>query len=178
MKTVHRVPRSVGFLESKASLLNSSIIVSNLVACSWRNEPVPAAHTLFISKSTTDPFLTEMYFESCPPISNMVSTLLSISMVALACAVISLITMSAPTKSPTKYRPLPVTPTPATSRRFSMPRTISASPFLTDSIGSPSVIRYLFRRSFLLLSKMTIFVLAAPTSIPRYTTSFFSRCAM
>ncbi len=69
-------------------------------ACSSRKDPVPAAQTLFISKSTTLPPQILMYLESCPPISKTVSTSGQASTAALAWAVISLTTTSAPVKSP------------------------------------------------------------------------------
>ena len=41
------------------------------IACSSRNEPVPALHTRFMSASTTRPFSTLMNLASWPPISTM-----------------------------------------------------------------------------------------------------------
>ena len=71
-------------------------------ACSSRNDPVPAAQALFIVKSTTAPRLMRTNLLSCPPISMSVSTCGSIHTAARACAVISLRTESAPTKSPVR----------------------------------------------------------------------------
>jgi len=68
-------------------------------ACSSRNEPVPAAQTLFIVKSTTTPLSMLMNFESCPPISKIVSTVGSRYIAPVAWAVISFLTTSAPMKS-------------------------------------------------------------------------------
>lgn len=53
-----------------------------------------------------------MYFESWPPISNIVSTSGSISAAALAWAVISFLTTSAPMKSAIRYLPEPVVHAP------------------------------------------------------------------
>jgi hypothetical protein len=58
--------------------------------------PVPAAHTLFMMEKVTLPFFKVVNFESCPPISMMVSTRGSISQAALAWAVISSMMISAP----------------------------------------------------------------------------------
>ena len=70
----------------------------SLSACSSRNDPVPAAQALFISKSTMTPLSMLIYLESWPPISKMVSTSGSISIAASAWAVISFRTRSAPMK--------------------------------------------------------------------------------
>ena len=43
---------------------SSTIFILSFSACSSRNDPVPAAQTLFISKSTTTPFSILIYFES------------------------------------------------------------------------------------------------------------------
>ena len=113
INTVHLSPRHEGHCDLNAMSLNSSFIdMPSFSACSSRNEPVPAAHALFISKSTMILSFIEMYFESCPPISKIVSTSGSISTAARACAVISFFTISAPTKSAIIYRPEPVVPTP------------------------------------------------------------------
>ena len=53
-------------------------------ACSSIKLPVPAAHTLFIMEKVTLPRFRVVNFESCPPISMMVSTLGSISQAALS----------------------------------------------------------------------------------------------
>ncbi|KJJ83163.1 hypothetical protein OMAG_002973 [Candidatus Omnitrophus magneticus] len=65
INTVHRSPRSQGPSALNASLANSSFTDTfSLSACSSRNEPVPAAQALFISKSTMTPFSMDMYLES------------------------------------------------------------------------------------------------------------------
>ncbi len=97
MKTVHRSPKRPGLSASRASAPNSSSMrMPSFSACSSRNEPVPAAQTLFISKSTTAPRFRLMYLESWPPISKIVSTSGSRWTAAVACAVISFRTTSAP----------------------------------------------------------------------------------
>ena len=98
MKTVHRSPSRPGAREPRAICPNSpTMLIPSFSACSSRKDPVPAAQTLFISKSTITPFWMLMYFESWPPISKMVSTLGSMQIAPVACAVISFRTMSAPT---------------------------------------------------------------------------------
>ena len=82
---------------------------------------MPAAQASFIAKSTTTPFSIEMNFESCPPISKMVSTgsppsVLLMWMAPVLCAVISSLTTSAPTNSAISSRPEPVVPTPRISQ--------------------------------------------------------------
>jgi len=84
MKTVQRSPIFTGHSEERARDPNSPLMeTSSFSACSSRKEPVPAAQTLFISKSTTTPLSTLIYFESCPPISKIVSTLGSMWMAAV-----------------------------------------------------------------------------------------------
>ncbi len=142
MKTVHLSPIGGGVVHPSARSLNSPLmLMPSLSACSSRKEPVPAAQTLFISKSTTTPSLRAMYLESCPPISNMVSTSGSISAAAVACAVISFLMMSAPMKSPERYLPEPVVPTPMilTNSPHSSPTELK--PSLMASSGLPAVAR-------------------------------------
>src|SRR5512147_2146834 len=75
MNTVQHSPNLQGDPAQKARLSNSCLILMpSRSACSSKNEPVPAAQALFISKSTTAPFARLMNLESCPPISKMVST--------------------------------------------------------------------------------------------------------
>ncbi len=168
IKTVHRSPIDVGAAHPSASSLNSPFMdMPILSACSSRNEPVPAAQTLFISKSTTTPFFNAIYFESWPPISNIVSTVGSMTAAAVAWAVISFRIISAPTKSPIRYLPEPVVPTPITSTLAPHSSPISSSPSLTASMGLPAVARYLLAISFFSLSISTTFVLTEPMSIPR-----------
>ncbi len=166
MKTVHLSPRRTGTADPRAIGPKSSIATPSFSACSSRKEPVPAAQTLFISKSTTLPSLMEMYLESWPPISKMVSTSGSISTAALAWADISLRTTSAPTKSPVMYLPLPVTPTPRTGTRDIRPP-ISLRPFLTASRGLPAVRRYILSTTDPSAATAARLVLMEPTSIPR-----------
>jgi len=96
---------------------SSSIFRPRRSACSSRKEPVPAAQTLFMVKSTTAPFSSETYLASCPPISKMVSTRGSACTAPRAWVVISLRTASAPMDSPVRYRPLPVVTQPRTTTR-------------------------------------------------------------
>jgi len=103
MNTVQRSPNFPGLFEDRARLPNSStMLMPSFSACSSRKDPVPAAQTLFISKSTTVPLSMLMYLESWPPISKTVSTVGSRSMAAVAWAVISLRTTSAPANSPVR----------------------------------------------------------------------------
>jgi hypothetical protein len=167
MNTVQRSPSRDGHDEEKAHSANSSFTETfSLRACSSRKLPVPAAHTLFISKSTMTPSSMEMYFESCPPISKIVSTAGSMKAAAVAWAVISFFTMSALTKSAIMYLPDPVVPIPAISTRSPSSAAVSRSPCRTASMGRPAVIRYRFRRSLPLMSITATFVLMEPTSIP------------
>ena len=99
-----------------------------------------------MAKSTTTPFSMEMNFESCPPISKMVSTgsppsVLLMCTAPVLCAVISSLTASAPTNSAISSRPEPVVPTPRISRREPHNCSTSASPCCTASIGRPAVRR-------------------------------------
>src|SRR3989304_5585569 len=62
IKTVHLSPIGAGAQEEMARELNSPfMLMPSLSACSSRKLPVPAAQTLFISKSTTTPSLRAMY---------------------------------------------------------------------------------------------------------------------
>ena len=107
---------------------------------------MPAAQASFMAKSTTTPFSIEMNFESCPPISKIVSTgsppsVLLMWIAPVLCAVISSLTTSAPTNSAISSRPLPVVPTPQIFSRLPQIRSTSASPCCTASIGRPAVRR-------------------------------------
>ena len=103
MNTVHRSPSLAGVREASARSPNSPTIeMPSFSACSSRKLPVPAAQTLFISKSTTTPVLERMNLESWPPISKIVSTSGSKKTAAVAWAVISLWIVSAPMKSPVR----------------------------------------------------------------------------
>ena len=140
MKTVQRSPRHDGAGARWASAANSSRIeIPSRSACSSRKDPVPAAHALFIAKSTTTPRSIRMNLLSCPPISITVSTSGSIATAARAWAVISLRTVSAPTNWPTRWRPEPVAPAPRTSTRAPISCPIWASASRTASSGFPAV---------------------------------------
>jgi len=130
---------------------------------------VPAAQTLFISKSMTVPSRTTMNLESWPPISKTVSTSGSKAMAAIACAVISFLMTSAPMKSPTRYRPEPVVQTPAMVTLSSISSPISFMARRTASMGRPSVQKYRRATTFPSESTAAAFVLTEPMSTPRYT---------
>ncbi len=155
-------------MEESADCANSTFIeIFSFSACSSRKEPVPAAQALFISKSTTTPSFKDMYFESCPPISKTVSTVLSINTAAVAWAVISFFIISAPTKSAIMYLPEPVVPTPIISTLSTISLPISENPCFTASMGLPAVMRYLFARSLPCSSITARLVLIEPISMPR-----------
>ena len=138
-------------------------------ACSSTKLPVPAAHTLFIWKSDTWPCAKLMYLESCPPISNTVSTCGSAWAAPRACAVISSRTASAPMKLPIMVRPLPVQPA-ATTCALSPTRSASEeSPSRTACLGLPRVRRYCASSSTPSKLMSTRFVLVDPTSTPSAT---------
>ncbi len=147
MNTVQRSPSLDGLVEESARRANSPLMLTpSFSACSSRNEPVPAAHASFIVKSTTMPFSSEMNFESCPPISKIVSTGSPLKtwltwMAPVLCAVISSLTTSAPTNSPTSSRPDPVVPTPAMISRSPQSFRRSVRPCCTASTGRPAVRR-------------------------------------
>jgi len=86
----------------------------SLYACSSMKLPVPAAHTLFICEKITLPFFIMVNFESCPPISIIVSTSGCNVHAAFACAVISSRIQSAPISVPINFRPEPVVAAPLT----------------------------------------------------------------
>ena len=88
-------------------------------------------------------------------------------MAAVACAVISFLITSAPTRSPVRYLPEPVVPAPFIFTKWLISSPTSFNPFLTASIGLPAVGRYLFERTLLFSSITTTFVLTEPTSMPR-----------
>ncbi len=102
-KTVHVWPRSGGPSLRAASRPNSTMSSTPLaIACSSRNEPVPALHTRFMSASTTRPFSTLMNLASWPPISTMERLRPpsgSSSAAAVACATISFWTTRRPPRS-------------------------------------------------------------------------------
>src|SRR3990172_3230715 len=168
MNTVHRSPSLQGAVERNALSANSSLmLMPRRSACSSRNEPVPAAQALFISKSTTAPFRRLINLASCPPISNIVSTDGSITAAATAWAVISFRTTSAPIMSPVRYLPEPVVPEPTIFTREPISSPTSARPCFTASIGLPAVGRYRFESTRICRSMTTTFVDTDPTSTPR-----------
>ncbi len=143
------------------------MLTPNLLASSCRKLPVPAAHTLFMSKSSGLAFSSQMYLESCPPISKTVSTLGSRCTAARACAVISSITRSARMKSPTTYRPEPVVAVPnSSSRSPNSSRTPARRPCVT-SMGLPWVCTYCLCTMSPSVSIKTVLVVVDPTSMPR-----------
>ena len=76
MKTVQRSASCTGAGEASATASNSSTMSTpSLAASSCRKLPVPAAQTLFMSKSTACRCSRRMYLASCPPISKIVSHL-------------------------------------------------------------------------------------------------------
>ena len=140
MNTVQRSPNLHGDSAWNARSSNSCLmLMPSRSACSSRNDPVPAAQALFISKSTTAPSRRLIYFESCPPISKIVSTVGSMAAAAVAWAVISFLTTSAPIMSPVRYLPEPVVPAPRILTRGPISAPTSARPCLTASIGLPAV---------------------------------------
>ena len=140
MKTVQRSASCTGAGEASATASNSpTMSTPSLAASSCRKLPVPAAQTLFMSKSTACRSSRRMYLASCPPISKIVSTSGSAAIAPRACAVISSMTRSAARKSPTTCRPEPVVARP--SSRTPPPRSARspATSSRATSIGRPRV---------------------------------------
>ncbi len=80
MNTVQRSASFTGAGAARAISWNSpTMSIPCLLASSCRKLPVPAAQTLFMSKSSGWVLVMETYFESWPPISMIVSTAGSIS---------------------------------------------------------------------------------------------------
>ena len=127
MKTRQRSPNRIGSRDANANCANSPLIATpNFSACSSKNEPVPAAQASFMVKSTTTPSRIRMNFESCPPISKIVSTSgipiwRQTCVAPVLCAVISSFTVSAPVSSPISSLPDPVVPTPRMLTRAPSP---------------------------------------------------------
>ena len=151
--------------------------IPKLSACSSKKDPVPAAQTLFISKSTMAPFSKRINLESCPPISIIVSTSGSMAAAAFAWAVISFLITSAPTKSPTKKRPEPVVAAPKISTLFPHSVCKAFKPCFTASNGLPAVIKYCLASNAPCSSINTKLVLTEPTSMPKYTGIFLCLCS-
>ena len=142
MNTVHCSPQSTGCSAARARRAKSRLmLMPSFSACSSRKLPVPAAQALFMVKSLTRPFSSRTYLESCPPISKMVSTSGQMNAEAVAWAVISLTTTSAPARSPMRWRPEPVTPTACTSANSPYRSRISRNPVRTASMGRLAVMR-------------------------------------
>ena len=120
--TLHRPAMRGGFSLLSAASLNSSIVKPSREACWSRNEPVPAAHSVFVAKSRTRtcPFSgsrsSRISFESSPPISITVRTSGVRAAVARLCAMISLMA-GQPRISPASLPPEPVTATPRIASR-------------------------------------------------------------
>ncbi len=135
--------------------------------CSSRNEPVPAAQALFILKLLIAPFSIFMNFESCPPISMMVSHSGKKYPHETDCAEISSIVRSVFKYLAARTLPEPVVATAAKGAWLGAFAVISATTFSTASSGFPAVGRYALARTFLFLSRRAPFVLTEPTSMPK-----------
>ena len=150
--TVQVWPRSGGPSLSAASRPNSAMSSTPwAIACSSRNEPVPALQTRFMSASTTRPFSTLMNLASWPPISTIERLRPpsgSRPAAAVACATISFCTVSrSPSSGKTARktvaaasRPEPVRPTATTGAGAIS--VASATSACAASTGLPSVRRY------------------------------------
>ncbi len=96
-------------------------------------------------KSTTTPRSSEMNFESCPPISKIVSGTRPSSIrcptkvAPVLWAVISSLTVSAPISAPISSRPEPVVPAPRITSRSPHSLSICRSASATTSMGLPCV---------------------------------------
>ena len=143
IKTVHLSPRLTGLSPESAISPHFSISIPIFFDCSSINDPVPAAHILFMAKSTTTPFLRLINFESCPPISKIVSTSLLIFKAPCAWAVISFKMTSAPNFFPIKYLPEPVTPTPLVRNLYPNSCFMDLRPSATTFSGLPFARIYL-----------------------------------
>ncbi|OQA08171.1 MAG: hypothetical protein BWY66_01108 [bacterium ADurb.Bin374] len=118
MYTVQRSVSLNGVFAASARLSYSpAMSMPSLLAVSSRKLPVPAAQTLFMRKSTTKAWLSDVYFASWPPSSKIVSTSGRNWVVPRAWAVTSFTTSSAPTNRFATSRPEPVVPTPSTFTR-------------------------------------------------------------
>ena len=150
-KTVQVCPRSGGPSLSAASRPNSAMSSTPwAMACSSRNEPVPALQTRFMSASTTRPFSTLMNLASWPPISTMERLRPPSGSSAAAAAAWATISFCTVRRSPRSgkaarktvaaaSRPEPVRPT-ATTGRGAISAT-SATSAWAASTGLPSVRR-------------------------------------
>ena len=73
IKMVHRVPRSSGILDFRASSEKLLAVYPMESAKFSIKEPHPEEHASFSRMESTLPFLIRMHFISCPPISMMQS---------------------------------------------------------------------------------------------------------
>ncbi len=114
--TLHLPATLGGFGDFSASLPNSSIVRLSRVACWSRKEPVPAAHTEFIWKSSILIFLaspsgdSSISFASSPPISITVLTSGWKYSAAFAWAMTSFVKL-APIREAMSFPPEPVAAT-------------------------------------------------------------------
>jgi len=83
IKTVHLSPRLQGFTELNAISANSFLLIYRVLACSSMKTLCPP-HRPCSFQNRHNALRIEIYFESCPPISKIVSTSgLSLSSAAL-----------------------------------------------------------------------------------------------
>ncbi len=75
MNTVHREPRSPGYLARQAASVNSDRLRFIDEAEFCRNDPHPEEQASFNSIFEITPSLMKIDFISCPPISNTKDTL-------------------------------------------------------------------------------------------------------
>src|SRR5690554_6456916 len=167
-KTAHRPAILTGLVDFRDKEPKSSIAIPSLEACLSRKEPVPAAHTVFMAKSDTTPFLSSIILLSWPPICNIVEASGIKFRTAVPWAVISFLTISADSRALAKSRPLPVVPHPFILKPGPISWDKFSRPSFKTPMGLPWVLRYSFSISLYLLSIRTRLMLTEPASTPRY----------
>jgi len=172
-KTEHLPAMRGGRCDRRARSPNSrSIDRPSRLACWSRNDPVPAAQTVFIEKSSMMPrsedgsSRTRMSLESSPPISMIVRAPGQRRAAARACAMISF-TNSAPRISQASLPPEPVAATARIRWSGCAARSSRSIPSITES-GWPRCRRYQAPRSAPPESTTAVLTLTEPTSMPTY----------
>ena len=89
MNTVQRLPRTAGALDENASVAISSTAIPRFLAKPSRNEPQPAEHASLTTISVSTPWLSQMAFISCPPMSSTKVASGTHAHAARACATVS-----------------------------------------------------------------------------------------
>ena len=167
IKTVHLVPRSIGWGAKRASFAKSAAEYPSDWAKFSIKEPQPEEQASFRRMLSTEPFFSRMHFMSCPPMSSTQSTSGSKKDAAVQWAMVSTSPSSSRNAVFSRLSPYPVEQertmcTPSGSFSFS-----SAMARIAAWIGEPWLLSYQEKSSSPCSPTSASFVVVEPASMPR-----------